>query len=179
MWLLPVAAALLLILSLIGHVGMSTPLGDGIFHYGCVIYGSGEYEETDPIFETMPPVPPSPWYSQFYGYADIEYAWWRRGVLDGPFNGWSVIFTAEGVIDGEYSECGYRAIPLGSVFLVSVAIAGGVTLLSASIRQRRIRRGLCTTCGYSLTGVPSDSPCPECGQVRGGEHARTKTTRHE
>lgn len=35
----------------------------------------------------------------------------------------------------------------------------------ASLRHwRRKRKGLCTHCGYSLTGLPEASVCPECGR---------------
>lgn len=65
-----------------------------------------------------------------------------------------------------------RALPLTPVwpgFVVDLLLWSTVwfaplTGIAALRRWRRKCKGLCIHCGYSLTGLPEDSVCPECGR---------------
>lgn len=47
-----------------------------------------------------------------------------------------------------------------SIWLVLFAVTSKLQCV------RRRRRGCCVRCGYSVLGLPDDSPCPECGSGR-------------
>jgi hypothetical protein len=54
-------------------------------------------------------------------------------------------------------------IPLGLIVLFAVYPA--IALIAGPLRRRhRRRKGLCTTCGYNLTGNTTGT-CPECGST--------------
>lgn len=55
-------------------------------------------------------------------------------------------------------------VPGWAMLILWALLFVGYTTLSHRIRQRhRLRRGLCSKCGYDLRG--SENTCPECGQV--------------
>jgi hypothetical protein len=49
-------------------------------------------------------------------------------------------------------------------FVAATSVLPAVRLRAIWRRLRRIRRGLCTDCGYDLTGNTSGT-CPECGRA--------------
>jgi hypothetical protein len=51
---------------------------------------------------------------------------------------------------------------LPALLLTAPVVAGAVRLRRRRRRARRIRRGLCVSCGYALAGNTS-GVCPECG----------------
>lgn len=61
----------------------------------------------------------------------------------------------------------YRTYHIGFHFLVPVLASAVFSLRSIRrwrLHERRLRRGLCVTCGYDLTGNESGI-CPECGRA--------------
>jgi len=69
-----------------------------------------------------------------------------------------------------------RALPLTPVwpgFALDMALWGGLWLglawlLRSSRRRWRARKNRCIHCGYPRTGLPADTPCPECGRKPSG-----------
>jgi hypothetical protein len=61
-------------------------------------------------------------------------------------------------------KCGVSGIRIahGHVALLVLAVAA-IPLVTKIKRQRRVRRGLCEACGYSLRASPDR--CPECGAI--------------
>ncbi len=65
----------------------------------------------------------------------------------------------------------YRPIPTG--FALNTLCAAAIWFVPLSIpaylrRRRRLRIGLCPSCGYDLRATPKELPCPECGKVAAG-----------
>jgi hypothetical protein len=52
---------------------------------------------------------------------------------------------------------------IANVLLYTAAFACIRIRPRALIRWRRLRRGLCLSCGYDRNGLPTANPCPECG----------------
>lgn len=50
-------------------------------------------------------------------------------------------------------------------FFYGLIIYLPVHAIPALRRTRRVRRGLCPACGYNRSGLPAESPCPECGST--------------
>jgi hypothetical protein len=55
---------------------------------------------------------------------------------------------------------------------VSALLVGAGMGLGGARRARRMRKGRCAWCGYSLVGIAGDAVCPECGE--GKESAKLK-----
>lgn len=84
----------------------------------------------------------------------------------------SSLLTTSGFVhgfasDGEWSECGYRALPLW----IPVAVGLGTYLAARLAGGALSRRGGCRRCGYSRLGLCSDALCPECGDESSKERA--------
>jgi len=54
-------------------------------------------------------------------------------------------------------------------FPAAVLFSTGILLIPRW--RRRSRTGLCPTCNYNLSGLPPNSPCPECGRAAGKKGA--------
>jgi hypothetical protein len=78
------------------------------------------------------------------------------------------ISTIFGPCDAEASDFARLWLPLWIPFVLSVPYPALVFIRGPLRRRRRLRKGLCTKCGYDLTGNVS-GVCPECGQ-RCGPH---------
>lgn len=57
----------------------------------------------------------------------------------------------------------HRIVPLWLIALPSAAILTALLITPLIRAERRQRCGCCEACGYSLTGLPADHRCPECG----------------
>jgi hypothetical protein len=92
-----------------------------------------------------------PSYAKGFSAVGLSVRWWRpTPPLDGSYTG----------SDTEI-EISYWLVALLACVL-PVAWAKGA--LRDRARRRRVRRGLCTACGYDLRG--SADRCPECGAAR-------------
>ena len=61
----------------------------------------------------------------------------------------------------------YAASPFWALILLFAA-AAAIPVVGPLRRRRRLRRGLCETCGYDLRASPER--CPECGTPRPSPH---------
>jgi hypothetical protein len=57
----------------------------------------------------------------------------------------------------------FWTMPLWPIPLL-LCTPAALLLRSASLARRRANTGACTKCGYSLSGLAADTPCPECGK---------------
>lgn len=55
---------------------------------------------------------------------------------------------------------------LADTLFYAVLFAGLHQLVGWGKRARRRGRGRCAACGYDITGIADDEPCPECGRVK-------------
>lgn len=54
------------------------------------------------------------------------------------------------------------------LWMAILAVSSLATLLVLTDRRAIARKGTCPTCSYRLSGLPPNSPCPECGHAPGG-----------
>src|SRR5688572_29056352 len=78
------------------------------------------------------------------------FQWW--------FEAWQDNFGS-----GRTYQINWVAIPIWLLAL----IAGTLTLLIGRRDSRRLPHA-CRKCGYDLTGLPAERPCPECGTTSTG-----------
>ncbi len=55
------------------------------------------------------------------------------------------------------------AVPFWSIAM-ALAVPTGVAWSLEFRKRRAVRTGHCPTCNYALSGLPPDTPCPECGK---------------
>ncbi len=101
------------------------------------------------------------------GVVEVEWEWcdapmgWVRGSVKGFGLGvswmpqWQVVRGT-----GPGNRCIYATIPLWIPALLCAV--PGLAAWRSHLHWRRSERG-CEGCRYSLTGLPPNSPCPECG----------------
>jgi uncharacterized paraquat-inducible protein A len=56
------------------------------------------------------------------------------------------------------------SMPCGLIFLLQTAAVWHVFVRPAIVRRARAKAGLCSRCGYDVTGNTTGR-CPECGQT--------------
>ena len=124
-------------------------------------------------------------YTLHVGNSRVEVQHWtgRRAIPLGPdeslgaanYSGWvafgfahqrfdAVKRNTSGVVTGVYGNCTASWFQLVWPLLLSLPLSARVGWLRAvrgTKRRRRIRRGLCPSCGYDLRASPDR--CPECG----------------
>lgn len=67
---------------------------------------------------------------------------------------------------------------LGAAVIVNVAAWLTIPSRRHEERERRIRFGLCPSCGYDLRATPDGSRCPECGAEVKKNQPRINTDAH-
>ena len=90
---------------------------------------------------------------------ELQATAWHKG-----FGGFAVARATRGTLPPLY----ILMLPLWSLALL-FAVAPGVRIYRARSRRRRLRAGLCLTCGYDLRATPGR--CPECGAIPQAAHA--------
>lgn len=113
--------------------------------YGVLVVGAGRIEF---LYEDLGGPPPT------------QYDRWRTfgpGCENpgmGRFNWW---FDYNAVAPGRSIS-----LPIWSLSVLAALVAVSGWFLDAKAR-RRARTGACQSCGYSVTGLPTATNCPECG----------------
>lgn len=62
----------------------------------------------------------------------------------------------------------------GNAAVFALPWLGVLVVVPAVRRAMRLRRGLCTHCGYDLRATPSGLPCPECGHASSSPYTNRK-----
>jgi hypothetical protein len=75
---------------------------------------------------------------------------------------WSIAFGHQAADFGQGSWRADIEAPFWSIFLTEGA-AAWFLLRNGRRERRRVRRGLCTRCGYDLRAHRPGQKCPECG----------------